>query len=212
MRLNSGASSRKSAAVPSLDTQPGRGPRHQVPLVRRRYDAAPQTAAAFPARSGAPHAEQRNGSRSPPSRHRCRGSAGCSASAPSAWFTRTGRACQQHVLTTAAAISGRNALTGNIAHIRGNFSQVSPAGALASVAGRAGGSSFWLSAPSGKNLCRQQSRSPVSGNKRHLLSVFGGHNHAVVSSITAALTAGRMPGTGSNVPSVWLAWEDAIRR
>ena len=75
-------------------------------------------------------------------------------------------------------------LTGNIAHIRGNFSRFRRRGARLRLRGGRIGQLLALSAERGKNLSQAAETAHLrAGNQRRLLSVFGGHNHAVVSGI-----------------------------
>ena len=110
-------------------------------------------------------------------------------------FTRTGRAGQQHVVTTRGGnFQGETTLrlTGNIAHIRGNFSRFRRRCARLRLRGGRVGQLLALSAESGKNLRQATETAHLrAGNERRLLSVFGGHNHAVVSSIHGGFDRGQ---------------------
>ena len=102
-------------------------------------------------------------------------------------FTRTGRASQQHVVATRSGnFQGETTLrlTGDIAHIRGNFSRFRHRGARLRLRGGRVGQLLGLRAESGKNLRQAAETTHLrAGNERRLLSIFGGHNHAVVSGI-----------------------------
>ena len=70
-------------------------------------------------------------------------------------FTRTGRACQQHMVTTCSGnFQGETTLrlTGDIAHIRGNFSRFRHRCARLRLRGGRVGQLLALSAECGKNL------------------------------------------------------------
>ena len=110
-------------------------------------------------------------------------------------FTRTGRACQQHVVTTRSGnFQGETPLrlTGDIAHIRGNFSRCRHRCARLRLRGGRVGQLLTLSAESGKNLRQAAETAHLrAGNERRLLSIFGGHNHAVVSGIHGCFDRGQ---------------------
>ena len=75
-------------------------------------------------------------------------------------------------------------LTGNIAHIRGNFSRFRYRCARLRLRGRRVGQLLTLRPESGKNLSQTAETAHLrAGDERRLLSIFGGHNHAVVAGI-----------------------------
>ena len=110
-------------------------------------------------------------------------------------FTRTGRACQQHVVAARSGnFQGETTLrlTGNIAHIRGNFSRFRHRCARLRLRGGRVGQLLALSAECGKNLRQAAETAHLrAGNQCRLLSIFGWHNHAVVSGIHGGFDRGQ---------------------
>ena len=110
-------------------------------------------------------------------------------------FARTGRAGQQHVVAARGGnFQGETPLrlTGNIAHIRRDFSRFRRRRARLRLRGGRVCQLLTLGTESGKNLRQAAETAHLrTGNQCRLLSIFGGHNHAVVSGVHSGFDRGQ---------------------